>query len=256
MTPATAVAPPGCSPAPGASPALAAARDLAWSAGLGLLDGRVRPWLRTGHRPGWRRCGQPGTGLALPWRLAAPDRCTGLSALGHGLGPDGDLACMAMAAAGVAADGCLSAARLARRAVVSHAGLTRCGAGSKSCLRPPACWTPAAAWARPGRATGRVAAGPAAGRRMESAAGPLGRLALPGAHIRRGDMWALSWAGHDLVYLFQRPRAWRVPGPRRAAKCARGPPGEPRVCRSGSAGPRLPAGRGPPPGLGLPTAGG
>ena len=32
------------------------------------------------------------------------------------------------------------------------------------------------------------------------------------AHIRRADMWAISWAGHDLVYLFQRPesmaRAW------------------------------------------------
>jgi hypothetical protein len=43
----------------------------------------------------------------------------------------------------------------------------------------------------------------------------LARLAAwrcPGAHIRRGDMWALSWAGHDVVYLFQRPesmaRAW------------------------------------------------
>jgi SAM-dependent methyltransferase len=34
----------------------------------------------------------------------------------------------------------------------------------------------------------------------------------PGARVRRGDMWALSWAGFDLVYLFQRPesmpRAW------------------------------------------------
>jgi hypothetical protein len=32
------------------------------------------------------------------------------------------------------------------------------------------------------------------------------------AHIVRGDMWAHSWAGYDLVYLFQRPetmpRAW------------------------------------------------
>lgn len=32
------------------------------------------------------------------------------------------------------------------------------------------------------------------------------------ACIRRADMWAVSWAGHDLVYLFQRPesmqRAW------------------------------------------------
>ncbi len=34
----------------------------------------------------------------------------------------------------------------------------------------------------------------------------------PGVHIRRGDMWAQPWDGHDLVYLFQRPesmaRAW------------------------------------------------
>lgn len=32
------------------------------------------------------------------------------------------------------------------------------------------------------------------------------------AHVRRGDIWATSWRGHDLVYLFQRPesmaRAW------------------------------------------------
>jgi hypothetical protein len=32
------------------------------------------------------------------------------------------------------------------------------------------------------------------------------------ARVRRGDMWAASWAGYDLVYLFQRPesmaRAW------------------------------------------------
>jgi hypothetical protein len=35
---------------------------------------------------------------------------------------------------------------------------------------------------------------------------------LPAASIWRGDMWASSWTGHDLVYLFQRPetmeRAW------------------------------------------------
>lgn len=43
----------------------------------------------------------------------------------------------------------------------------------------------------------------------------LARLAVwrcPGAHIQRGDMWAVSWAAYDLVYLFQRPesmaRAW------------------------------------------------
>lgn len=38
----------------------------------------------------------------------------------------------------------------------------------------------------------------------------LARLAAwrcPGAHIRRADMWATSWAGHDIVYLFQRPES-------------------------------------------------
>jgi SAM-dependent methyltransferase len=34
----------------------------------------------------------------------------------------------------------------------------------------------------------------------------------PRAQVLRGDMWAASWHGHDLVYLFQRPesmaRAW------------------------------------------------
>jgi SAM-dependent methyltransferase len=33
-----------------------------------------------------------------------------------------------------------------------------------------------------------------------------------GARVHRGDMWSASWAGHDLVYVFQRPesmaRAW------------------------------------------------
>lgn len=44
---------------------------------------------------------------------------------------------------------------------------------------------------------------------------PLAWLAArrcPGAEVRRADMWAISWAAHDLVYLFQRPesmaRAW------------------------------------------------
>lgn len=32
-------------------------------------------------------------------------------------------------------------------------------------------------------------------------------LRCPWATIRRGDMWAQSWAGHDLVYLFQRPES-------------------------------------------------
>ena len=35
---------------------------------------------------------------------------------------------------------------------------------------------------------------------------------VSGAQIDRADMWAASWAGFDLVYLFQRPetmaRAW------------------------------------------------
>jgi SAM-dependent methyltransferase len=38
------------------------------------------------------------------------------------------------------------------------------------------------------------------------------RLRCRWAQVLRGDMWALSWAGYDLVYLFQRPesmaRAW------------------------------------------------
>lgn len=29
----------------------------------------------------------------------------------------------------------------------------------------------------------------------------------PAAQVRRGDMWAASWAGFDLVYLFQRPES-------------------------------------------------
>ena len=40
----------------------------------------------------------------------------------------------------------------------------------------------------------------------------LARLRLPGARVRRGDMWRFGWGGFDLVYLFQRPqsmaRAW------------------------------------------------
>jgi hypothetical protein len=38
------------------------------------------------------------------------------------------------------------------------------------------------------------------------------RLRVPAAQLHGGDFWAHSWAGHDLVYLFQRPesmaRAW------------------------------------------------
>ena len=40
----------------------------------------------------------------------------------------------------------------------------------------------------------------------------LAALRCPWAKLRQGDMWAADWAGHDLVYLFQRPesmaRAW------------------------------------------------
>jgi SAM-dependent methyltransferase len=40
----------------------------------------------------------------------------------------------------------------------------------------------------------------------------LARRRVPMAQVDRGDMWTASWAGHDLVYLFQRPesmaRAW------------------------------------------------
>jgi hypothetical protein len=35
----------------------------------------------------------------------------------------------------------------------------------------------------------------------------LARLRCPGALIHRGDMWAHSWAGLDVVYLFQRPES-------------------------------------------------
>lgn len=33
------------------------------------------------------------------------------------------------------------------------------------------------------------------------------RAARVQARVQRGDMWAASWAGHDLVYLFQRPES-------------------------------------------------
>lgn len=33
------------------------------------------------------------------------------------------------------------------------------------------------------------------------------RLACPRAQVTRGDLWARSWAGIDLVYLFQRPES-------------------------------------------------
>lgn len=33
------------------------------------------------------------------------------------------------------------------------------------------------------------------------------RLRCPWARVQRGDMWAASWSGHDLVYVFQRPES-------------------------------------------------
>jgi hypothetical protein len=33
------------------------------------------------------------------------------------------------------------------------------------------------------------------------------RSVCPQATVRRGDLWAGSWAGYDLVYLFQRPES-------------------------------------------------
>jgi hypothetical protein len=33
------------------------------------------------------------------------------------------------------------------------------------------------------------------------------KLGCPWARVTRGDMWRASWAGHDLVYLFQRPES-------------------------------------------------
>lgn len=35
----------------------------------------------------------------------------------------------------------------------------------------------------------------------------LAALRCPWATLRQGDMWAQSWSGHDLVYLFQRPES-------------------------------------------------
>jgi SAM-dependent methyltransferase len=35
----------------------------------------------------------------------------------------------------------------------------------------------------------------------------LARLACPWAHVRRGDLWAGSWAAYGLVYAFQRPES-------------------------------------------------
>ena len=35
----------------------------------------------------------------------------------------------------------------------------------------------------------------------------LTRGICPWAQVQRGDMWAMSWSGHDLVYVFQRPES-------------------------------------------------
>lgn len=43
------------------------------------------------------------------------------------------------------------------------------------------------------------------------------RWRCPYARVQRGDMWSASWAGFDLVYLFQRPESM----PRAHAKAAR-----------------------------------
>ena len=43
------------------------------------------------------------------------------------------------------------------------------------------------------------------------------RLRCRQAHIRRADIWAADWSGHDLVYLFQRPESM----PRAFEKAAR-----------------------------------
>ena len=35
----------------------------------------------------------------------------------------------------------------------------------------------------------------------------MSRGLCPWARVQRGDMWALNWSGHDLVYVFQRPES-------------------------------------------------
>ena len=48
------------------------------------------------------------------------------------------------------------------------------------------------------------------------------RLRCPWAHVARGDMWRASWAGHDLVYLFQRPESMARALAKADAEMARG----------------------------------
>jgi SAM-dependent methyltransferase len=91
------------------------------------------------------------------------------------------------------------------------------------------------------------------------------RLRCPWARVRRGDMWSRSWAGTDLVYVFQRPESmarafakarrelgpggWLVslefPVPGQApAACLRAPGRRPVwVYRPGAAGPDSTGGR-------------
>ena len=42
-----------------------------------------------------------------------------------------------------------------------------------------------------------------------------------GVDVRRGDMWQASWAGHDLVYLFQRPESMARAFAKAAAELSR-----------------------------------
>jgi len=42
------------------------------------------------------------------------------------------------------------------------------------------------------------------------------------AHVARGDMWAASWAGHDLVYVFQRPESMARVWAKASAELGRG----------------------------------
>ena len=48
------------------------------------------------------------------------------------------------------------------------------------------------------------------------------RLRCPYARVRRGDLWRGSWAGYDLVYLFQRPESMPRALAKARAEMARG----------------------------------
>jgi hypothetical protein len=178
--------------APGLRPGLAAGRALAGGGG------------------GWRRAG-PGAPAGQP--LAAPvhgGRVSGVRRAWR----CGCAAGLGLAAAHGPAAGSLPVAGLARCAAVSHparrpgwpacsaaAGRRRAGAGRR--LRPGP---------RPARTAPRLAAGPAGRGGVELATAAGVRAAVPLGRVRRGDMWAMSWQGCQVVYLFQRPesmaRAW------------------------------------------------